>query len=611
MLSASAVVAVTASAPAQAASCSAAGTTGLTAAIVVTANNQTINISSVDANGCDIGIYDGGFNGVTISGVTVTGASDEGILAENATGLAITDNTVENDYVNPNASIPDGHALMLDGVSNSTVSNNTVKGNDAGGIGLADNGPVDPGAPAPGPPSAVTSTGDTISGNTVIGNFGGSAIIAEAWNLGGGVTGVVIDSNAIAGQVGVLGPHGPVIGQILLAGDAAGTSITNSTIKRNYVSESYLTGIALRANAPHDVIANTTIDKNFLDYNNWGGASASPATDGIALIVAPFTPSLAASISGTTIVNNQVWDQQVGVWIDGATSTTYSDNPFGPQYPTGYIGVYNVPTADGGYRLAGSDGGSFAFGNAVDDGSLPGLGLQPLAPVIAGVQTRDRGGYWMVSSDGGVFSFGDATYYGSVPSLSVHVGNIVGSSTTPASPTQGLGTNGLGYWVVGSDGGVFSFGDAKYEGSLPGLGVHVNDIVALVPSPDGLGYWLVASDGGVFSFGDATYYGSLPQLGVHVGDVKGMATTSDGRGYLLAGADGGVFGFGDARYHGSLPGLGVHVRNIVGVASTSDGNGYWLAGSDGGVDAFGDAPFVGSLPGLGVHVSDVVGVART
>jgi hypothetical protein len=27
-------------------------------------------------------------------------------------------------------------------------------------------------------------------------------------------------------------------------------------------------------------------------------------------------------------------------------------------------------------------------------------------------------------------------------------------------------------------------------------------------TPDGKGYWLVASDGGVFSFGDAAFYGS-------------------------------------------------------------------------------------------------------
>ena len=30
----------------------------------------------------------------------------------------------------------------------------------------------------------------------------------------------------------------------------------------------------------------------------------------------------------------------------------------------------------------------------------------------------------------------------------------------------------------------------------------------MAATPDGDGYWLVASDGGIFSFGDAKYYGS-------------------------------------------------------------------------------------------------------
>jgi hypothetical protein len=30
----------------------------------------------------------------------------------------------------------------------------------------------------------------------------------------------------------------------------------------------------------------------------------------------------------------------------------------------------------------------------------------------------------------------------------------------------------------------------------------------MAPTTGGLGYWLVASDGGIFSFGDAVFYGS-------------------------------------------------------------------------------------------------------
>jgi hypothetical protein len=33
-------------------------------------------------------------------------------------------------------------------------------------------------------------------------------------------------------------------------------------------------------------------------------------------------------------------------------------------------------------------------------------------------------------------------------------------------------------------------------------------IVGMAATPDGGGYWLVASDGGIFSYGDASFHGS-------------------------------------------------------------------------------------------------------
>ena len=88
----------------------------------------------------------------------------------------------------------------------------------------------------------------------------------------------------------------------------------------------------------------------------------------------------------------------------------------------------------------------------------------------------------------------------------------------------------------------------------------------MVPTPDGLGYWLVAADGGVFTFGDAAFYGSLPGIGVHVSDIVGIAPTPDGHGYWLMGADGGVFSFGDARFYGSMGGTHLNAPVAGGAA---------------------------------------------
>jgi hypothetical protein len=52
-----------------------------------------------------------------------------------------------------------------------------------------------------------------------------------------------------------------------------------------------------------------------------------------------------------------------------------------------------------------------------------------------------------------------------------------------------------GYWLVASDGGIFTFGDAGYHGSEPGAGVAVGNIIGIVSSPSGDGYWMEGSDG--------------------------------------------------------------------------------------------------------------------
>ncbi len=44
----------------------------------------------------------------------------------------------------------------------------------------------------------------------------------------------------------------------------------------------------------------------------------------------------------------------------------------------------------------------------------------------------------------------------------------------------------------------------------------------MTPSPDGKGYWFVASDGGVFNYGDAGFEGSLGGSGVT--DVAGISS---------------------------------------------------------------------------------------
>ena len=120
----------------------------------------------------------------------------------------------------------------------------------------------------------------------------------------------------------------------------------------------------------------------------------------------------------------------------------------------------------------------------------------------------------------------------------------------------------------------------------------------MAATPDGHGYWLVASDGGIFSYGDAAFYGSTGNLTLNE-PIVGMAAAPDGHGYWLVASDGGVFSYGDAGFHGSTGSLALN-QPIVSMAAMPDGGGYWFTAADGGLFNFGNAPFYGSGVGLGL-----------
>jgi hypothetical protein len=61
--------------------------------------------------------------------------------------------------------------------------------------------------------------------------------------------------------------------------------------------------------------------------------------------------------------------------------------------------------------------------------------------------------------------------------------------------------------MVSTDGGVFAFGTAVFEGAEGGKPLNA-PVVGIALTTTNKGYWLTAADGGVFAFGDATYEGA-------------------------------------------------------------------------------------------------------
>jgi hypothetical protein len=215
----------------------------------------------------------------------------------------------------------------------------------------------------------------------------------------------------------------------------------------------------------------------------------------------------------------------------------------------------------------------------------PGYCERPSNPAAAPSGASSRG-YWLLGLDGGLFSFGDAPFFGSANGKLFPGETAIGLQATPT---------GNGYYIVTDRGRVFTFGDAVSHGSMEGLPLNA-PIIAIAPTPGGNGYWLLGRDGGVFSFGDARFWGSMG--GVRLNQpVISMAPTTTGRGYWLLASDGGVFSFGDAAFKGST-GAMLLAAPVISMATAPNG-GYWLVALDGGVFSFG-VDFYGSLPGTGL-----------
>jgi hypothetical protein len=348
-----------------------------------------------------------------------------------------------------------------------------------------------------------------------------------------------------------------------------------------------------------------------------GTASARPAT--VAYGVTPTSGPV-----GTVVTLRGTLPPACATTPTGVVSTVFVEfgKGTGPGEPNEWI---NVPLGSHGTWAATFVIPPFVGGQAMTQGSLGGdvtpgtwqfgvptcgaaatvdfvvtVSAPPPSRVVGMAPTPDGRGYWLAQAGGGVFSYGVARFYGSLP----------GEQVAPAAPITGIAAtpDGGGYWLVGADGGVFAFGDAGFYGSLPAEAVDpAGAVVGIAPSPDGKGYWLVGADGGVFAFGDAPYVGNGRDGVAKVA----LLPTPDGKGYLLTAATGlGPTAAGDATSRQSSP---APLDSLLsGAAMSPDGKGYWEVGSDGGVFAFGDAGFYGSLPATHLTpTAPIVGMART
>jgi parallel beta-helix repeat protein len=339
-----------------------AGSTGLTADLVVSKSHQLIQGTVVNAAGYDVGIYVcPGTTDVRIIGVTVTGANQHGIFVQDASDITVQGNLVTGNGVAtivcppappfPAGCIPENKPIELVGTSDSVVSKNVVSHNSAdGGIGVADDGPQNPGAPLGVSGASLQSKNDKVTGNTIDDNSQGCGIVIAAYNANVGVKNILVEDNTIIGQAPLSGqifpPPNSYIGQIVVAADGPDTTVSNTRVIGNSLDGSELPGIVVHSNVFGDKIDNTQIRDNTAAENGYypGPPSATPNTPGIAQgttgisIVAevgvqpPNTPN--PIVSHTHVDSNTVLGDTNGVWLCGTDHTEISDlqgNPTNPQ----------------------------------------------------------------------------------------------------------------------------------------------------------------------------------------------------------------------------------------------------------------------------------------
>ena len=201
---------------------------------------------------------------------------------------------------------------------------------------------------------------------------------------------------------------------------------------------------------PYTVTLSYPGDANFLPSSTTTPLSVYPASTSVSLSVAPSSSS---------------YGDEGSVVISATVTSGTTGSPTGP-----------VIVQDGGDALCTIE--LQPAGPNAAAGSCPTLSNTQLAPGAYPVTANYQG---------------DGNYQSSVSSArTLTVGDQAAQ----------------GYWEVGSDGGIYSFGTARFYGSMGGTRVNA-PIVGIAPTPDGQGYWLVASDGGVFGFGDAHFYGSM------------------------------------------------------------------------------------------------------
>jgi hypothetical protein len=441
----------------------------------------------------------------------------------------------------------------------------------------------------------TTTVTDTSAGVTTSGTFSFRA----------GVSGPGVTPTGTVSWT-VTGPGSPTCAPSALDDTGAATCTLHNVMAGNYsATADYGGDTNYHASSGQDAAAHVGVGSQVITFTSSAPSAAvyngpaygvtADSNSGLAVTITSSSTGVCAISAGrvsfvgigtctlyATQIGNTYWDTAVPV------TQSFPVGRATPSTPT----INNIPTSP------------TEFGSFVASVSTSGDGSTSVSSISTAVCTVGADGHTVT-----FVGFGDCTLTAGVAQGAHYLAGIGNTQSFPVNPAA------RGYWLVGSDGGIFSFGAASFYGSMGGTTLQ-RPVVGITPSASRTGYWLVASDGGIFSFGNSGYYGSIPGVGLHPAGsglpnslnapIVGMVPSITGRGYFMIASDGGVFAFGDAHFAGSCPGIGGCVGSAVAVMPDSTGKGYWLVTNVGAVYAFGDAAFYGAPAAQSVPVVGAV-----
>jgi Glycosyl hydrolases family 43 len=362
------------------------------------------------------------------------------------------------------------------------------------------------------------------------------------------------------------------------------------------------------------------VDVNGTPYLYWksnAGLSSAPASIW-ATLLSPDGLSLASS-PRSVLSQDQPWESTVegpdmvdasgsyvlfysgGAWNSPGYGVGYAEcaGPFGPCTKPKGAPILHSDSArlgPGGESLFQDPSGNWwmayhAWDGPVSDysyssGAFRSLWIAPVTfsgatPTVEAGESPE--GYHLFARDGGVFTFGAARFAGSMGATALRGPVVEGASDSATG----------GYWEVGGDGTSSpSTRRSKVRwvavpSTRPSSGWHRH------PTATAIGSWALTAGSsplatpgtsGLRAAGTST----RPSSGWH----RHPTAAAIGSWALTAGSS----PFGDAPFSGSMGGQHLDAP-VVEIAAMPQGGGYWLVGADGGIFAFGDAPFYGSMGG--------------